>query len=219
MSFAGLLPLPPSFAQDESAEELARRLKGQAGKSSGITTRGIKTRGLSTATKAETTEKRTLVLTRGIPTSVKAAAEEDKVELSPTPTAAAAEAVELSYKVDPESMVSRDNILFRKGSAEFADDKSIDVVTTIANALKDESLKGLQFVIEGHASAEGDAASNQGLSQIRAERIVSVLTSLGVEKERLLPVGHGEAQARFPDHSEEGLLKQDRRVLIYRLVK
>jgi outer membrane protein OmpA-like peptidoglycan-associated protein len=126
-------------------------------------------------------------------------------------------AVQVNYKVDPESKVTRDNILFRKGSADFADDASVEVVVTLAEALKSPDLAGLQYVIEGHASAEGDAYNNQFLSQERAEQIVSVLTSLGVEPNRLLPVGFGETQARFPDHSPDALLKQDRRVLIYRL--
>jgi outer membrane protein OmpA-like peptidoglycan-associated protein len=113
--------------------------------------------------------------------------------------------------------VARDNILFKKGSAEFADDASVDVVVTLAEALKHPELKGLHFVIEGHASAEGDAGSNQYLSQLRAEEIVNVLTKLGVDGTCLVPVGFGESQARFPDSSPDSLLKQDRRVLIFRL--
>jgi OOP family OmpA-OmpF porin len=71
-------------------------------------------------------------------------------------------------------------------------------------------------VIEGHASAEGDDDGNLALSQERAERIVSVLTRLGVEPERLVPVGFGESKARFTANDGEALLKQDRRVLIFR---
>lgn len=221
---AALLFALPSFGQDESGDELVNKLKGQAGKSApvarGLQTRGLQTRGVgAAAAPTVSTETRSVVFSRGIPAAVKAAAEEDKVALKPSPTAAPGSAVELSYKVDPESKVSRDNILFRKGSADFADDASVAVVVTLAEAIKHPSLKGLQFVIEGHASAEGDAYANLALSQNRAERIVSVLTSLGVEHDRLIPVGFGESQARFPAHSQEGLLKQDRRVLIFRLEK
>lgn len=229
------------FAQDESGDELVKKLRGQAGKTTGsaptapggLTTRGLKTRGLGTATSpvapASTTETRSLILsTRGIPKAVTAAAEENKVALTTTTApastgagdyavAAGEQAVALEYKVDPESKVARDNILFRKGSADFADDASVEVVVTLAEALKHPELKGLQFVIEGHASAEGQSFSNQLLSQQRAERIVSVLTSLGVDEHCLLPVGFGETQARFPETSPDALLKQDRRVLIFRL--
>lgn len=220
-----LLSLPPLAAQDESGDDLVRKLKGRAGQPeagktapaapNGLATRGIKTRsigGASTAP-AATSETRSLTM-RGIPKAVSAAAEEDKVALKPAATSGE---VELSYKVDPESKVARDNILFRKGSADFADDASVEVVVTLADALKHPELKGLQFVIEGHASAEGDAWSNQNLSQLRAERIVQVLTQLGVDGSHLIPVGFDESQARFPDTSPDALLKQDRRVLIFRL--
>ena len=221
LSLATLSHSVPLGAQDETGDDLVRKLKGQAGKSAsgtsgGLATRGIKSRSLNAAapTAAKTSETRSLTL-RGIPTAVSVAAEEDKVHLKPA--ASGDSGVELSYKVDPESKVARDNILFRKGSADFADDASVEVVVTLANALKNRELKGLQFVIEGHASAEGDAHANQSLSQLRAEQIVSVLTSLGVSDSCLIPVGFGETQARFPDTSPDALLKQDRRVLIFRL--
>ncbi|MBP6603187.1 MAG: OmpA family protein [Verrucomicrobiales bacterium] len=222
----------PASAQDESKEDLVKRLKGQSGAtaSRGLTSRGLKSRSLSpSATPAASSETRSLYFsTRGIPKAVQAAAEEDRVKITTTtapssngagqyPVAAGEAAVQVNYTVDPESKVARDNILFRKGSADFADDASVEVVVTLAEALKNPELAGLQYVIEGHASAEGDASSNQSLSQERAEQIVAVLTSLGVSHDRLLPVGFGETQARFADHSPEALLKQDRRVLIYRL--
>jgi outer membrane protein OmpA-like peptidoglycan-associated protein len=217
VAFLSLLPLG---AQDESGDELVKKLKGQAGKTAagtnGFATRGMKTRSIGGGTTAPATASETRSLTmRGVPKAVSAAAEEDKVDIKPT--AAGGDEVELSYKVDPESKVARDNILFRKGSAEFADDASVEVVVTLAEALKHPDLKGLQFVIEGHASTEGDANANQSLSQLRAEQIVSVLTSLGVADHCLIPVGFGETQARFPETSPDALLKQDRRVLIFRL--
>lgn len=216
-----LIALMPLAAQDESGDDLVKKLKGQAGKkasggASGLATRGMKTRSFSSgaAAPATTSETRSLTM-RGVPKAVSAAAEEDKVAIKPAATGG--NEVELSYKVDPESKVARDNILFRKGSAEFADDASVEVVVTLAEALKHPELQGLQFVIEGHASAEGDDYANQNLSQLRAEQIVSVLTSLGVEGNCLIPVGFGETQARFPETSPDALLKQDRRVLIFRL--
>lgn len=234
------LAVPAAFTQ-ESKEELVKRLRGSAGQesestgqpatgTSGLTTRGFTTRSLVPNTPvAPKKETRSLLLsTRGIPKAVQVAAEEDKVSLTKTTAtesssagdnavSAGEDAIELNYDVDPTSKVARDNILFRKGSAEFADEASFRVVAELADALKDSSLAQLKFVIEGHASAEGSAVANQSLSQQRAERIVSVLGSLGVSEDRLLPVGFGETQARFPAHSEEFLLKQDRRVLIFRL--
>lgn len=230
LAFALILP---AAAQDESTEDLIKKLKGQAGASGsgGSTTRGFKTRSLGGAATAPaaTSETRSLYFSkRGIPKAVEAAAEEDQVKMTTTTAPASSgagehsvgageEAVEINYQVDPSSKVTRDNILFRKGSADFADDASVEVVVGLAEALKSPELNGLKYVIEGHASSEGNAHANQMLSQKRAEQIVSVLTSLGVESHSLLPVGFGETQARFPDHSPDALLKQDRRVLIYRL--
>jgi len=224
----------PAAAQEESTEDLIKKLKGQAGAtgSGAPATRGFKTRSMGAATSgapAATSETRSLYFSkRGIPKAVQAAAEEDQVKLTNTTApsssgagehsvAAGEEAVEINYQVDPSSKVTRDNILFRKGSADFADDASVEVVVGLAEALKSPELQGLKYVIEGHASSEGNAHANQMLSQDRAEQIVSVLTSLGVDSHSLLPVGFGETQARFPDHSPDALLKQDRRVLIYRL--
>ncbi|MDF1823868.1 MAG: OmpA family protein [Verrucomicrobiales bacterium] len=233
LSLAITLPAGVSLAQD-STEELIERLRGQSGNTestggdfSGFQTRGLSTRSISAP--ATTSETRSLYFsTRGLPKSIQVAAEEDTVALSKTTAkastgagdysvAAGEEAIEVKYSVDPESKVTKDNILFKKGSAEFADEGSFQVVAQLARALKDPSLAKLKYVIEGHASAEGSAYANQELSQRRAERIVSVLGSLGVNASRLLPLGFGETQARFPAHSEEYMLKQDRRVLIFRL--
>jgi outer membrane protein OmpA-like peptidoglycan-associated protein len=235
--------VPAATAQEESTDDLIKKLKGQAGvpvTGAPVTgapvagapkTRGLKSRSIGggAPAPAKSSETRSLYFsTRGIPKAVQAAAEEDDVKLTTTTAPASAgagdhsvaageEAVEVNYQVDPESKVTRDNILFRKGSADFADDASVEVVVGLAEAFKSPELKGLKYVIEGHASSEGNAAANQSLSQLRAEQIVSVLSSLGVEPHQLLPVGFGETQARFPDQSPDALLKQDRRVLIYRL--
>lgn len=230
LSVAFVFPVSVSLAQD-STEELIERLRGQSGKTESDTT-GFQTRGLSTrsiSAPETTSETRSLYFsTRGLPKSIQIAAEEDTVEVKKTTAkastgpgdysvAAGQEAIEVKYSVDPESKVTKDNILFQKGSAEFADEGSFRVVAQLAQALKDPSLAKLKYVIEGHASSEGSAYANQALSQRRAERIVSVLGSLGVNSSRLLPLGFGETQARFPAHSEEFMLKQDRRVLIFRL--
>jgi len=222
---------------DESKEELIRKLKGQADKKAqanpGVTTRGATrgaTRGVSpgsTAPQVKTEERTVTFSSRGIPVAIQAAAAEETVKLSEGTTqkfegggassAAPDDAVEVSYTVDPESRVSRDNILFRRGSDEFADVASLQVVRDLGEAMSDPSLRELKFVIEGHASADGSASANQALSQRRAERIVRELGSQGVTSDRLLPVGFGESKARFPAASPENLLRQDRRVIIYRL--
>ena len=52
-----------------------------------------------------------------------------------------------------------------QGSTDFADAYSYDLVIDIAEALNAPSLLKETFVIEGHASAEGDYGQNLLLSQ------------------------------------------------------
>ena len=73
------------------------------------------------------------------------------------------------------------------------------------------------FVIEGHASAEGDYAKNLQLSQERAERISRELVRHGVSAERLMPVGYGEAEAASPADAAEADRRLDRRVVVFRM--
>nr|MBP6601249.1 OmpA family protein [Verrucomicrobiales bacterium] len=71
--------------------------------------------------------------------------------------------------------------------------------------------------IEGHASAEGDYGKNLLLSQERAERISRDLVYYGVNPERLMPVGYGEAEAAYPANAPEPYRRLDRRVMVFRM--
>ncbi|TDU63159.1 outer membrane protein OmpA-like peptidoglycan-associated protein [Prosthecobacter fusiformis] len=127
------------------------------------------------------------------------------------------DAYAVSYSVDPDSAISTDAILFRQGSTDFADAYSYDLVIDMANAMKSPALSSDTFVIEGHASAEGDYAQNLQLSQERAERISRELVYHGVSAERLMPVGYGEAEASSPADANESSRSLDRRVVVFRM--
>jgi len=129
----------------------------------------------------------------------------------------APEAYAVTYAVDPNSEVTRDDILFVKGSTAFEDAYSYDLVQDLAMAISDPSLAEQSFVIEGHASAEGDYNQNLALSQARAERIVREIVAYGVPASRLIPVGYGENEASYPASSSDELRALDRRVAVYRL--
>ena len=122
----------------------------------------------------------------------------------------------VSYPVSEKSMITSDAILFQQGSTEFADAYSYEIVSALADAMKDLPAEE-RFVIEGHASAEGDWESNMTLSQQRAERIVREMVRRGVSPYRLVPVGYGESEARHPADAAESLREQDRRVVVYKL--
>ncbi len=127
------------------------------------------------------------------------------------------DAYAVSYSVDPDSAISTDAILFRQGSTDFADAYSYDLVIDMANAMKAPALSNDTFVIEGHASAEGDYGQNLQLSQERAERISRELVYHGVSAERLMPVGYGEAEASSPADANEAARRLDRRVVVFRM--
>ncbi|NNE92766.1 MAG: OmpA family protein [Verrucomicrobiales bacterium] len=124
---------------------------------------------------------------------------------------------QVSYEVDPSSKVSRGDILFVKGSTRFADRYSHEIVLDLAEAMTHPSLRHMDFVIEGHASAEGSFEGNMRLSQRRAETIVRELVHHGVSPRRLVAVGYGETEARHSAYSPEYLLAEDRKVVVFRL--
>lgn len=125
------------------------------------------------------------------------------------------DAYALSYSVDPNTVMSRDDILFQQGSTDFADAYSYDIVVDLAEAMRSSELSNTQFIIEGHASAEGDYSSNLRLSQLRAERIARDLVDMGVDPNRLIPVGYGEAESQYPADAAENFRALDRRVMVF----
>lgn len=129
----------------------------------------------------------------------------------------APEAYAVSYLVNPETEITRNDILFEQGSTNFLDAYSYDLVADLATALLDTGLSGEAFIIEGHASAEGDYTSNLALSQARAERIARELVNFGVNRAQLVPVGYGESEAAHPADAPEPLRAQDRRVTVFTL--
>jgi outer membrane protein OmpA-like peptidoglycan-associated protein len=57
--------------------------------------------------------------------------------------------------------------------------------------------------VEGHTDSDGDAASNQVLSEKRAAAVVEWLVNHGVEPQRLRAVGCGSRDPLFPNDSAE----------------
>ena len=89
------------------------------------------------------------------------------------------EVVEVSYKLD--GLMDFGNLHFKVNSSEFQDPEMAQkILTNIAGALNRSTFSDSCFVIEGHASSEGDAAANLDLSRRRAQRIVTELKKMGV---------------------------------------
>lgn len=61
-----------------------------------------------------------------------------------------------------------------------------------ARAIRLPELEAHRFTIDGHTDAVGSDSYNEALSLRRARAVVDFLTSLGVPRDRLQAVGHGE---------------------------
>jgi len=67
-----------------------------------------------------------------------------------------------------------------------------------------------KIAIDGHASSEGQSEYNDILSERRAKAVADYLTKHGVDKERVIIVGHG---SRLPNEDmEREEMRRDRRV-------
>ena len=65
-----------------------------------------------------------------------------------------------------------------------------------AKAIKDPRLAGSKFEIDGHTDAVGPEEYNQGLSERRADAVVSYLASDGIDKSHLVAKGFGKSKPR-----------------------
>ena len=65
-----------------------------------------------------------------------------------------------------------------------------------AKAIKDPRLAGSKFEIDGHTDATGPEDYNQGLSERRADAVVSYLASDGIDRSILVAKGFGKTKPR-----------------------
>ena len=126
-------------------------------------------------------------------------------------------AYKITYQVDEQASL-KGEVRFAADSTEIVGKGSQVFLENLSVALVDPTLKDFTFVIEGHASAEGDEDYNQRLSQRRANKIFWILVKEhGIEPKRLLPIGFGEKEAAAPEGAPEIVLQRDRRVMIEKI--
>jgi outer membrane protein OmpA-like peptidoglycan-associated protein len=77
--------------------------------------------------------------------------------------------------------------------------ESKPILDSLAGALKNDRLKDMPFLVEGHTDAKGTAAYNQALSVRRADAIVDYLTQQGIEPQRLKANGKGFSELLLTD--------------------
>ena len=118
--------------------------------------------------------------------------------------------------VEPITDAAAIRVLFAFNSADLTP-VATENLKKVAEALKSSDLSSYCFRIEGHTDSIGSDAYNQSLSERRAESVVQYLAGrLGIEPERLLPVGYGKTRPIDNNTTDEGRQK-NRRVQIVNL--
>lgn len=102
-----------------------------------------------------------------------------------------------------------DNVLFEFGKADINEREAAPYLDRIAQLLKDKTSK--QISLEGHSDSVGNDASNQALSEKRAQNVRQALLTRGIPAERLSTTGYGKTRPLAPNDSELGR-KLNRRV-------
>jgi outer membrane protein OmpA-like peptidoglycan-associated protein len=87
---------------------------------------------------------------------------------------------------------------FDLNSAILTED-ALENLKQVATALTDPRLSGARFAIEGYTDALGSEDYNLNLSSLRAKSVADFLKSQGVQEDRLVAVGLGEASPRVDD--------------------
>lgn len=104
-------------------------------------------------------------------------------------------------------------VTFRPGSSDITPQGRANLAS-VAEGLKRPSLAAKRFEIAGYTDPTGGADVNLPLSKSRAEAVVGVLVSAGIEPERLTAQGYGSEDLVAPDHPTD---ERNRRVEIHRL--
>jgi len=118
---------------------------------------------------------------------------------------------DLYKRVSTDGKFTARGILFDAGSANLKPE-SMGEINRIFELMS--SNRELKFVVEGHTDSDGDEASNLKLSNIRAQAVVEMLVSLGIDKNRLSTTGKGEAEPTDSNETSEGKANNRRVVFI-----
>jgi outer membrane protein OmpA-like peptidoglycan-associated protein len=107
------------------------------------------------------------------------------------------------------STIVLENIQFNRGTSDFADAKSIQVLDNLVGFMKDNP--AIKIRLEGHTDNAGDPSLNKDLSMKRASKIRGYLTINGIEFERVRISGWGGTRPVADNNTEEGR-ERNRRV-------
>jgi outer membrane protein OmpA-like peptidoglycan-associated protein len=114
----------------------------------------------------------------------------------------------LALSIGTVKQEARGMVITLSGSVLFASAKDMllpaaqDRLSQVAEALKNQA--DHKIVVEGHTDSQGSDASNQTLSERRAQAVVSFLTSKGVPADQIRAQGLGPSRPVADNASAEG---------------
>jgi len=185
------------LAEANAANAQAQSVKGQAENDTKAATKGqlAQTRGQLANAGAQLT-----TATQALEVEKKARADADKRAKDAMDRLAASIG---TVKQEPRGMV-----ITLSGSVLFASNKDAllpaaqERLGQVADALKTQDDR--KILVEGHTDSQGSAASNQGLSDRRAQAVVSFLVSRGVPADQIRGQGLGPNRPIADNASVEG---------------
>jgi outer membrane protein OmpA-like peptidoglycan-associated protein len=99
------------------------------------------------------------------------------------------------------------SVTFARASAEL-NLRSHSTLDQLANVIG--KCSDVEFVIAGHADAEGTPESKQRLSQRRAQAVFDYLSNAGIDTRRMSTVGYADTQPLAANDTEQNRAKNRR---------
>jgi outer membrane protein OmpA-like peptidoglycan-associated protein len=110
-------------------------------------------------------------------------------------------AVKLYDKLMQDGKIVANGIRFDVNKATIKPE-SMGVINSIYGLLKDHP--EIKLSVEGHTDSDGEDASNQTLSERRAQAVAGHLVKMGIDDSRLTSRGWGETKPVGPNNTSEG---------------
>lgn len=102
------------------------------------------------------------------------------------------------------------DVFFKSGSASNLTDSSMKQVNNIVSILKE--FPNATIKIGGYTDTDGDAANNQVLSEKRAQQVANLITTQGIDDNRVSAEGFGEKHPVCLANDTDTCKSQNRRV-------
>jgi OOP family OmpA-OmpF porin len=117
------------------------------------------------------------------------------------------------YKLEGNNLVLPTPITFKTGTANISHDSENEKTLHYIKVYLDKKPSVTLLRIEGHVSDEKNAEDAQRLSEKRAKAVAKALIDIGVDCNRLLPVGFGSTKPVEANNTPAGRAKNTRIVI------